>query len=71
MMETRAEHIEWCKVRAREYLALGDIQNAIASLLSDMSKREDTRVNPYLAMAGLNAVLSNSMADAKRFIEGF
>jgi len=28
---TRDEHLEWCKKRAREYLARGDAANAIAS----------------------------------------
>ena len=33
---TRAEHMEWCKLRARQYLDAGDGQQAFASMMSDL-----------------------------------
>ena len=37
------EHLEWCKQRAREYLANGDAQGACDSMLSDLGKHPETR----------------------------
>ena len=70
-METRDEHVAWCKQRAREYLDRGDIKNAITSMLSDMGKREDTKVNHMLALLGMKVIVDHDPAEAKRFIEGF
>src|SRR5713226_8470617 len=53
---TRDEHVEWCKKRAREYLDKGDLENAIASMISDMNKHPECRVNVYLAMVGIMSV---------------
>ena len=69
---TRAEHIEWCKASALEYLDAGDVQNAIASMLSDLSKHDETRdVGKAMGPIGMLAVMSNDHAQARRFIEGF
>ena len=38
----RTEHLDWAKARALEYVDMGDRANAIASLLSDLSKRPET-----------------------------
>ncbi len=38
---TRAEHLQWAKDRALEYLDLGDLQNAFSSFLSDMGKHDE------------------------------
>jgi hypothetical protein len=35
---TRAEHLQWAKARALEYVEAGDLANACASMLSDLSK---------------------------------
>lgn len=40
-MRSRAEHLEWCKVRALEYLP--DTAQAMTSLASDLRKHPDTR----------------------------
>ncbi len=42
MAQTRAEHLQWCKDRAIEYVNAGDLKNAFASMQSDMSKHEET-----------------------------
>ena len=39
---TRAEHLEWAKGRALAYLERGEPDNALASILSDLSKHEET-----------------------------
>jgi len=68
----RKTHLEWCKKRAHEYLARGDIPNAVTSMLSDMNKHPETALNnPTLAMLGMLAVQSGSETEARRFIDGF
>lgn len=69
---TREQHLEWCKKRAHEYLAKGDIANAVTSMLSDMDKHPETTLKtPTLAMLGMLAVQSGSVTEARRFIDGF
>lgn len=72
-MMTRAEHIEWAKNRALVYIEPGEFYNsqaAIASILSDLTKHEETMsladsLGPlaiFSAMKGVNEIRS--------FIEG-
>lgn len=69
---TRQEHLDWCKKRAHEYLARGDIQNAVTSMLSDMNKHPETALQaPTLAMLGMMAIQSGDQREARRFIDGF
>jgi len=71
---TRAEHLEWCKQRAREYLDHGELANAVASMLSDLTKHPETASsgrNPHLGMIGIIAARDNDAAAVRRFIEGF
>lgn len=68
----RDQHLADCKRRALEYLDAGDVQNAIASMLSDLSKHEDTRnYNKFLGALGLSIAASGDIHQARRFIEGF
>ncbi len=69
----RAEHLAWCKERALEYVDRGDIQNAVASMLSDLSKHPETdRLSKGLfAALGIAAVRSGDSREVRRFIEGF
>lgn len=66
----RGRHLHWCKTRAFEYLDRGDIKNAWASFVSDMSKHETTAdhiaLNPSMA-----ALYMNNEREFRRFIEGF
>jgi hypothetical protein len=66
---TRAEHVRWCKERALEYLP-GDCASAVASMISDMGKHEEVRLDPLLAMIGLMDAQRGPDA-ARRWIEGF
>lgn len=67
----RAEYVEQCKARAREYLKRRDLQNAMASMLSDMDKRADTKVNAHLALVGMMELANGNEDGVQRFIEGF
>lgn len=69
---TREEHLSWCKARAMKYVAAGDYQNAVTSMLSDMDKHEETKVrSPTLTMLGINAAVSHDRREVERFILGF
>ena len=69
---TRQEHLQWCKNRALEYLNRGDLVNAIASMLSDLSRHDETRdIGEKLRQLGMLYVINNDSAGARRFIEGF
>ncbi len=72
-MTTRAEHMAWCKERAMEYLEKGSqfysIGNAIASMMSDLSKHPETE-----GLRKLSAMLMQTVDDhdsAVKFVEGF
>jgi len=67
---TRSEHIAWCKSRAREYLRRGDPVDAVASMVSDLTKHEETK---KLAESTAFMVIwsAQSMDAATRFVEGF
>ncbi len=68
----RQEHLQWCKDRALEYLDRGDLVNAIASMLSDLSKHDETRgIGKKLGQLGMLYVMNHDSAGARRFIEGF
>ena len=67
----RQQHLEWCKKRAHEYLARGDVQNAVTSMLSDLRKHDETDPGPTLMMLGMMAMQSGSVTEARRFIDGF
>ncbi len=70
---TRQEHLDWCKQRAREYLAVGDDRQALMSMISDLGKHPETRKHPMLAIV-IPMVFLDQMKNAEavsRFIEGF
>lgn len=72
MLETRQEHIEFCKTRAYEYLEMGELGEAIASLQSDLRKHSETashgaiELSLRLQMAGQ----LNTKEDVRLFIDG-
>ena len=70
---TRAEHLTWCKKRAIEYVDNGDVQNAFASMASDLNKHPETEGHAaiQLGMMMLMAGQLSSPQDMRRFIEGF
>jgi hypothetical protein len=70
---TRQEHLDWCKQRALEYIAQGDVKNAWASMVSDLGKHEGTAGHKDINL-GMMMVMSGCLstpAEMKKFIEGF
>ena len=71
---TRAEHLQWCKDRAMEYVEVGDFNQAVTSMLSDLSKHDETRPSSQGVLAQLGIFeLMNGPTKEKitRFISGF
>jgi hypothetical protein len=70
---TRSEHIEWCKKRALQYLDNGDINNAWASMVSDLGKHPETEKHAaiHLGMMMLMGGHLSSSDAMRKFIEGF
>lgn len=70
---TRAKHLAFCKARALRYVELGDLNNALASMASDLQKHEGTRdhsgllLQTQMQMAGM----LRTSKDVREWIEGF
>ena len=72
-MQTREDHLAWCKTRALEYCERGDTMAALTSMFSDLDKHPETRGHQGCEM-GLMLMMAGhltSVPDAKHFIEGF
>jgi len=70
---TRAEHLNWCKKRALEYVDLGDTNQAYASMLSDMRKHKETENHAALEL-GVMMMMAGQLSSSdkmREFIEGF
>lgn len=70
---TRQEHLAWCKRRALEYLDAGDYPQALASMVSDLNKHEETAVpgGSILVLMGMQAAQNQDYGYMRRWIEGF
>jgi len=70
---TRAEHLEWCKKRALEYVDAGDINQAYASMGSDLRKHEETANHPALEVGIMMLVTGRikTPGEMRKFINGF
>ena len=73
MMKTRAEHLAWCKQRANEYVDRGELQNAYASMASDMGKHPETAEHSAinLGMQLMRSGLLGTSEKMRNFIDGF
>ena len=73
MSETRAEHLAWCKQRALEYVDAGNINQAFASMGSDLNKHPETANHSGITLGAM--MLMGGQLDTaekmRRFIEGF
>ena len=73
---SRDEHLQWCKKRALEYLEPGpyfSIQDALASMASDLGKHPDTARHAAIEL-GMMMLMSgklNTAEEMRKFIEGF
>jgi hypothetical protein len=70
---TRAEHLAWCKQRALEYVDQGDVNNALASMTSDLGKHEETAGHPGIELGMLLAMGGHlsTVQEMREWIEGF
>jgi hypothetical protein len=71
-MTTREEHLAFCKRRALEYLP-NDVSGALASMISDLGKHEDTARHAGIRLT-LMLMIGGHLETAeqvKRHIEGF
>ena len=71
----RQEHMQWCKDRALEYVASGNLDEALASMLSNLGKHPETATSlescsPLAIMMKMSGKLSTAH-DMRKFIEGF
>lgn len=70
---TRDEHLAWCKRRALEYVAIGDLQQALASMISGLRKHPETETHCGIELGFMLMMggLLSTPAEMKKFIEGF
>ena len=70
---TRAEHLQWCKDRAIEYIKVGDAEQAFASFGSDMAKHTDTANHSALKLGAMLFFGGHLATPAKmeQWINGF
>lgn len=70
---TRSEHLAWCKSRALEYVQAGDVEQAFASMASDLGKHPETagHIGIELGMMQLMTGGLSTPDSMRRFIEGF
>lgn len=70
---TRAEHLQWCKQRALEYINAGDLSQAFASMASDLNKHEETKNHSAIQLGTMLMFGGhlNTPEEMRKFIEGF
>lgn len=69
----RSEHLDWCKKRAMECVDHGDLNNAFASMLSDLRKHQETEDHPAIEL-GLMLKMGGHLSTSEKmreFIDGF
>lgn len=72
-MQTRAEHLAWCKARALEYVAAGDNEQAFASMASDLNKHPATEGHSAIQL-GMMLMMGGHLSTPDKmrdFINGF
>jgi hypothetical protein len=70
---TREEHLQWAKNRALEYVERGDLNEAFASMLSDLGKHQELVPHSgkrLMVMLKAGGHL-NSAREMREFINGF
>lgn len=71
MNMTRSEHMKWCKQRALQELDFGGPSEALASIVSDLEKHEDTKSLCSFAFGLGMLEAKRGKETMRRFIEGF
>jgi len=70
---TRTEHVSWCKTRALEYVDSGDLSQAYASIVSDLTKHPETENHAGIKL-GMGLIMTGNLStepEMRKFIEGF
>lgn len=70
---TRAEHLQWCKDRALEYVDMNDVNQAWSSIASDLRKHPETENHTAIEL-GMMLMIGghlSSAEDMRKFINGF
>jgi len=62
----RSEHLQWCKDRALEYVDEGNPAEALASMMSDLGKHDETRSSVHICLLG-----AMYLDDMRKFINDF
>ncbi|MDA9397919.1 hypothetical protein XH79_03515 [Bradyrhizobium sp. CCBAU 45389] len=66
----RDKYVERCKQRAFDHLDRGDLKNAVASFVGNMSARPDCELPSYLAALGASLLGANDASGWRMLIEG-
>lgn len=69
----RAEHLQWCKDRALEYVNRNDLTNAYTSMCSDLNMHEETRGHLAINL-GMGLMMTGNLKTQdkmRKFIEDF
>ena len=72
-MNSREEHLEYCKQSALEYVDIGDLRNALVSLGCDLNKHPETagHIAIELGTALMTSGQLNTPEEMRNFINGF
>ena len=73
MTGSRAQHLQWCKNRALEYVDRGDLDQAWASMCSDLDKHPETKDHSAMRF-GMVLVMIGQLSTPQKmreFILGF
>jgi hypothetical protein len=71
---TRAEHLQACKDRANEYVDAGDLEQAFASMASDLRKHPETESHNTTVALGMSLMMGGHLSTPQKmreFINGF
>jgi hypothetical protein len=69
---TRAEHLQWCKDRALEYVSRDDLEGAYISMISNLLEHNETRdIGSRFGMDLMFIAELSTSEKMKKFIEGF
>jgi len=70
---TRREHLQWCKDRALKFCDAGNVQDAFASMASDLGKHPETEGHMAIGM-GMTLLVAGHLSTVpkmRKFIEDF
>jgi hypothetical protein len=68
---TRAQYVQRSKESALAHLRVGQIREAVASMMMDMRKRPDCEVPHEINAIGIFAVAAGDVTLARAYIDGF